>query len=146
MNRTGMQKLINIITLWLLSMAAFCSCNNIEGHIPSLERNGGTVIVTGSVSDIDTKEPVEGVKIIFAAFEADSSSPVATQNVYTDSRGIFNLRAEDISSAVRCMITADHIDYQNVTKEIIINWNSISYDADNGIFYVNDCDFHLERK
>ena len=127
-------------------MAAFCSCSNIEGQIPSLETYGGTVVITGSVSDMHTKKPVEGVKIIFSAFEAEKTSPFATQNVYTDSRGIFNLTAEDMASAERCMITADHTDYASVTKEIIINWGGISYDADNGIFYVNDCDFHLERK
>ena len=103
-------------------------------------------MITGSVSDIDTKEPVEGAKIIFTAYKTDNSSPFATQNVYTDSRGIFNLKAEGMTSAARCMITADHTDYTGITKEIIINWNSISYDADNGIFYVNDCDFHLKGK
>lgn len=143
MNRTGMQKLINIVTLWLLSIAAFCSCT--EGYNPSLERNVETVMITGSVSDMDTKEPVEGAKIVFAAFNRQLI-PLSTQNVYTDSRGIFNLKAEDMASVERCMITASHTDYTSITKEIIINWNSISYDADNGIFYVNDCDFHLEGK
>ena len=70
---------------------------------------------------------------------------VLSLNAYTDSRGTFNLKAEEIGAAVKCILTTEHPEYSGIEKEIIINWTGTSYDAESRTFYVNDCDFHLER-
>ena len=86
--------------------------------------------------------------MIFTAYPSDGVSvyPEATLNVYTDSKGTFNIKTEGVNSAVTCRIVSEHPEYSKVTKEIIVNWRGTSYDASTGIFYVNDCDFHLEKK
>lgn len=144
MIHTGMQRLSNIMTLWLLSIAAFCSCD--QGPIYSDETEK-TVIITGIVSDLSSTHPIEGVKVIFNAYAGNNGrNALNTQNVYTDSNGAFNITAERIDKAVTCVINTEHEDYVSVKKEIIVNWSGISYDEHRNTFFVNDCDFHLEKK
>lgn len=144
MIHTGMQRLSNIMTLWLLSIAAFCSCD--QGPIYS-DKTEKTVIINGAVSDLSSTDPIEGVKVIFNAYAGNGErSALNTQNVYTDSKGAFNIIAEKIDQAVTCVITTEHEEYVSERKEIIVNWSGISYDEKRSTFFVNDCDFHLEKK
>lgn len=132
------------MTIWLLFIAAFCSCSSSPEGVMD---QGGTIMITGTVSNTDSNSPIEGVKIVFNAFsEEDGGATVNTHNVYTDSNGIFNITAEDINTTVICLITAEHDEYVSEKKEIIVNWKGISYDAQNRTFFVNDCDFHLAKK
>ena len=132
------------MTLWLLSMAAFCSCSSDSDDTVM---TGGTVMISGTVSSMDTNTPVEEVKIVFNAYSDNgSSSPINTQNVYTDSHGTFNIIAEIISTAVTCVITTEHGEYKSERKEIIVNWKGLSYDASHRTFFVNDCNFHIVKK
>lgn len=135
------------MTIWLLSIAAFCSCSNIE-NTRETETADKTVIINGTVSEISTRQPIEGVKIAFMAYSSygRTDGPVLSLNAYTDSRGTFNLKAEEIGAAVKCILTTEHPEYSGIEKEIIINWTGTSYDAESRTFYVNDCDFHLQRK
>lgn len=135
------------MTIWLLSIAAFCSCSDSED--PNYNDPADkTVIINGSVSEINSRQPIEGVKIAFMAYSkaGRTDEPVSSINAYTDSRGAFNLKAEKIGTAVTCILFTEHPDYTGIEKEIIINWTGPSYDPERRIFYVNDCDFHLERK
>ena len=49
---------------------------------------GCTVVVSGSVSDIDSNEPLKGIRISFSAYsqEGSQSAPILTQTVYSDSK------------------------------------------------------------
>lgn len=139
-----MQKLLDIMIFGLLYIAAFYSCSSMTSEDM---QQGGTIMITGTVSSSDSGSPVEGVKIMFNAFsQTGSTEPVNSQNVYTDSNGIYSIAAEDISTTVTCIITAEHPEYISEEKEIIVNWKGISYDAMRGTFYVNDCDFYLGKK
>ena len=135
------------MTIWLLSIAAFCSCSNIE-NTRETETADKTVIINGTVSEISSRQPIEGVKIAFMAYSkaGHTGQPVSTINAYTDSRGAFKLKAEGIGTVVTCTLISEHPDYSGVEKEIIINWAGPSYDPESRTFYVNDCDFHLQRK
>ena len=135
------------MTIWLLSIAAFCSCSDSSTHDYS-NPSDKDVIINGTVSEISTRQPIEGVKIAFMAYSSygRTDGPVLSLNAYTDSRGTFNLKAEEIGAAVKCILTTEHPEYSGIEKEIIINWTGTSYDAESRTFYVNDCDFHLQRK
>lgn len=124
-------------------MAAFCSCS--PGADPISDDQ--TVIISGTVSDISTNSPLEGVKIVFHAFDSDDLqlAPVAAQNAYTDSKGVFSIVSGGHTSSVMCVIETSHDEYSSVRKEILINWKGTSYDMDRKTFFVNDCDFHLEK-
>ena len=135
------------MTIWLLSIAAFCSCSDSSPHDYS-DPSDKDVIINGTVSEITTRQPIEGVKIAFIAYSkaGHTGQPVSTINAYTDSRGAFKLKAEGIGIVVTCTLISEHPDYSGVEKEIIINWAGPSYDPESRTFYVNDCDFHLERR
>lgn len=139
-----MHRLLKIFTFWLLSLAAFCSCSKENNDIAE----GGTIIISGSISDIGTKRPIESVKVLFSAYESheDSALPVNEQNVYTDSNGSYSIMASGFSTPVTCVIVTEAEGYASVRKEILVNWEGISFDRATNTFFVNDCDFHLERK
>lgn len=133
------------MTLWLLSIAAFCSCSLVDQE--NEINDTMTLIISGTVSDNASKQPLEGVKIIFQAYasEGQSDSPEISQNAYTDSNGVFSIKATGFSSAVTCVLTTDHPDYSSVRKDILINWTGTSYDFQTKTFFVNDCDFHVDK-
>ncbi len=135
------------MTIWLLSIAAFCSCAD-SGNPDYSDPNDRSVIINGTVSEISSRQPIEGVKIAFTAYgnEGRTGQQLTSINAYTDSRGTFKLKAEKIGTATTCIVLTEHPDYSGIEKEIIINWKGPSYDPESRIFYVNDCDFHLEGK
>ena len=126
-------------------MAAFCSCSS---NAPEMNTDAMSVIINGTVSDISSNEPLEGVKIVFKAYNAENpgTEPIVSMNAYTDSKGVFNIKSDGYTSAILCEIDAEHPGYSDVTKEIYINWNGTSFDEASLSFFVNDCDFHLEKK
>lgn len=132
------------MTLWLLFTAAFCSCSTFTSEPEILEN---TVIISGIVSDIKSGTPIEGVKINFQIYTGDitQTTPVDIQNAYTDSKGVFSIMSDGHISSVTCIIVTEHEEYSSVRKELLINWSGTSYDFERKTFFVNDCDFHLEK-
>ena len=143
-----MQKLLNIITFWLLSIAAFCSCTSIDEPYLKDTDGTGTIIINGTVSDVTGNTPIEGMKLVFEAYDPEdlSGAPITAINAYTDSQGTFSITAEGFTSAVTGIIATDHQDYSNITKELLITWKGTSYDPATRTFFINNCDFHLEKK
>lgn len=139
-----MHRLYQILTFWLLSTAAFCSCSVMDAEMSE----GNKVIISGSVCDIDTKQPLESVKILFKAYDTSGvpSSPINEINVYTDSNGAYNLMSDEYDRPVTCVIITEAESYESVRKEVFVNWEGTSYDREKKTFFVNDCDFHLSRK
>lgn len=138
-----MHRLLKIFTFWLLSLAAFCSCS--KG--PEMTE-GGIIVISGTISDMDTKQPLEGVKILFTAYDSDEdfTLPVTEQNVYTDSKGSYSIMASGFSTPVTCVIVTEAEGYAAVRKEVFVNWEGTSFDRVSNSFFVNECDFHLEKK
>ena len=145
---TGMRNLSYKISFWLLTIAAFCSCSSMDSD-PKIDTDGtGTIIISGTVSEAAGNTPIEGIKIIFQAFDSEenNSEPIKSINAYTDSQGAFNITAEGFTSAVTGTIATDHQDYSNVMKELMVTWKGTSYDPDTRTFYINNCDFRIEKK
>ena len=142
-----MQKLLNIITFWLLSIAAFCSCTSDEPYISGADKTG-TIIITGTVSEATGNSAIEGIKLIFEAYDPEgiSNEPLTTINAYTDSQGTFSITAEGFTTSVNGVIATDNPDYKTVSKQVLVTWKGTSYDPETRTFFVNNCDFHLEKK
>jgi hypothetical protein len=102
------------------------------------------IVINGTVSESGSGLPVEGVKLLLKGYNASGNS-VLSQDSYTDSQGTFNLKSVYVNKAIRCTIATDHKEYSSMQKEIIINWSGTSFDHESRTFYVNDCDFHIER-
>lgn len=134
-------RLFNIILVWLLGMAAICSCSVMD--MENIEE--GTVVISGCISEAGGRKVLEGVKVHFSAYTAESESgiPVEEQSVYTDGKGVYTIIASGFTSTATCTITAEADGYKGETKEVLVNWEGSSFDARTNTFYVNDCDFHL---
>ena len=125
-------------------MAAFCSCTDME--------NAGTneglyvetnIVINGTVSESGSGLPVEGVKLLLKGYNSGIS--VLSQDSYTDSQGRFNIKAGYVNKPIKCMVSTEHPEYSGMQKEILIKWSGTSFDSETTTFYVNDCDFHIER-
>lgn len=137
----------------LLTTAASLSCSMafVDNDSSSLEGDC-TLIVTGSVSDVEADTPIKGIKISFSAYPQDrtSSKPLFTQTVYSDSNGIYAIEAEGFENPVTCRITAESPDleelpYKTSVQEVNVNWSGTGYDQENSRYFINDCDFKLSK-
>lgn len=136
--------------MMLLTATLAWSCS-MAFDINGPER-GCTVIVSGSVSDIDNNKPLKGIRISFNAYsqEGNQSAPILTQTVYSDSNGIYAIETDGITDAVRCRISAespdpDELPYQSATQEVNITLTGNGYDAQQNTFFINNCDFKLSK-
>lgn len=110
------------------------------------------LVVTGSVSDIETSTPIKGIKISFSAYPQGNpaAGPLSTKTVYSDSNGIYAIEAEGFNRPITCRITAesqssDELSYKSAVQEVNINWSDTGYDAENGRYFINNCDFKLSK-
>lgn len=138
-----MYRIKHISILWLLLIAAFCSCSSYDMATPGVV----SLVISGTVSDITSEKPIENVEIIFEAYTGNEmKDPVINRNTFTDSEGIFSIKTDGYSTPhVRCLITTRHEEYVSVQKEMIINLTEISYDEQSETCFINDCNIHLEK-
>lgn len=138
-----MHRIKYISILWLLLIAAFCSCSNNDMMTP----DEVSLMISGTVSDMTSDKPIENVEIIFEAYVGkNKKKPFISSNSFTDGKGIYSIKTDGYTSPnVRCMITTQHEEYISVQKELIINLTDISYDEQTSTCFINDCNIHLEK-
>ena len=135
-----MHRNIHFIKIMLLALIVLCGCSKerkLDGDF--------TVVINGTVSVAATGEPLEGVQITFKAIDTNRSKELISRNIYTDSNGSYMIESEGFNSPLKCIIDVTHPDYNSIMKTILVNWNSSSYDDETNTFFVNECDFHLEK-
>jgi len=147
---TGMKKAIAYILSAVITILLATSCSAGLDPVGDLEDTGYTIVVSGSVADIATAEPLENVKITFYAAEvADfESGTLIVKTVYTDNRGRFNFKESGFEKMISCRITAEDHEgtYTPSTQKLFVSWTGPSFDNRTGTFFVNDLNFHLEKK
>ena len=138
-----------MLMLLSVSIAALsCSKGPLDQRPAEFE---GTykVVVSGTASDKETTLPCEGIRITIHAAESasDGAGEVHTMTVYTDNRGRFTLTTEGFTREISCTVTSSDMKgvYAYERQDMNIFWQGPSYDAKTGTFYVNDCDFYLEK-
>ena len=106
-----------------------------------------TLYISGTVSDIDTSLPLEGIKLTFNAY-ISSEGPISelSKAVYSDSKGAYQLSIEELQTPVRYTITADdpNSGYNSHSGEISVNPDGPSFI--NNSFYINDFNIWLKKK
>lgn len=150
-----MSAIFKRIHILLTAAAVFLSCSMVlmDNDTDSSPREDCRIIVSGSISDMDTNVPLAGIKVAFCAYPlngAGGGTPSVTQTVYSDSNGIYAVEIDGISESLSCTIIAESPDletlpYQSASQEVNINWSGNGYDEGTGTFFVNDCDFKLSR-
>ena len=144
----GMNKLILNTFILLLTTTAVLSCSagpffenaNVETDLE--------LSVSGTASDISTGTPLEDIKVTIHVAEhgQNQNMNLVSKTAYTDNNGKFTISAEGFTNETTCLITAEDPDgmYADASQEIKIQWSSVNMEGN--VFYVNDCDFYLEKK
>ncbi len=139
---------VNMIMLLLVSMAALSCSKEPMSEIP-IEEDTYTIVISGTASDKESSTPLEGIKIGLHAAEPinDGYGEIRTMTVYTDNRGYFTLTAGGFTRPISCTVTAEDTNniYGFAQQNLNISWSGPSFDMHTNYFYVNDCDFYLER-
>lgn len=109
-----------------------------------------SLLISGSVSDMDTSLPIEEIKITLSATEktADGKTNSHEKSAYTDNEGVFTMKISGFNGHVTAVLTAEDPNgkYKSATHEIpLITWDS-SYNMSGNDFFINDCSFYLEKK
>lgn len=148
MNKT-LAKIFAAIFLTLCLVSCSAEMMPYPEHNNDQLKEGYTVIISGTASDVITAEPLENVKITLQAAEItdDGHGILYTRNAYTDNRGRYELKESGFSKKIICWITAEDQTekYKSAEAEMTVSWSGPSFDAKNGIFYANDIDFYLEK-
>ncbi len=150
-----MRNVIQHIIILLLSATAVLSCTaelafNDSAMAPddryeSDHANGYPIVITGTATDADTGKPIEDIRITATAKD-DKGNELLTQKAYTGNDGKFTLRLSFEHSKTTIVAVADDQSgtYASSTHEMMVSGNSI-YNIEEGVFYINGCDFHLRK-
>lgn len=145
--------ILNTMILLLVSTAVL-SCSKAANDIEDIQcstRPGEpySLVISGSASDKDSSLPLEEIKITLTAVEkpAKGRETSLEKTSYTGSNGLFTLKADGFRNPVSIVLTAEDPNgrYKTATHEIpLITWDS-SYNMDGNSFFINECNFYLEK-
>lgn len=134
-----------------VSMAALSCSKGVFNDDDTLDKfqNDLTLVISGTASDKSSGTPLEGIRIrLYAAEDSENGEGTAkTGTAYTDSQGQFTISAGGFSRPVTCTLAAEdpHEKYDIQKQDLNISWSGTSFNHYNGHFYVNDCDFFMEK-
>ncbi len=137
---------INTIMLLLLATAVLsCSPGMAFDMMEEADSIGRQfpVEISGHVTDIDTGEALEEIRITVHANK--DGETFQTKTVYTGNDGKFSIVLQFDSYATTIVAIADDLNgkYAASKHEILVSWNEI-YSVE-GVFRINGCDFHLKK-
>lgn len=147
-----MKKIKEYILILLLASTAVLSCSTApDMALPDKDMaNGAGLVISGIVADMEDGSPLEEIKLTLHAAEISGSDATTIFDkaiVYTDNNGLYTFKAEGFMNPISCIIIAEDPNgvYASANHEIpLISWDS-SYNMTGGIFYINECDFHLKK-
>lgn len=110
----------------------------------------GRILITGTVSELGSAQPLKGIRITFKAYPAngaDAVYPVFEDEVYSGDNGVYLIAASASAIPLLCTIMAEDMDnvHESQTHEISVTWSGPSFDKKNNAFIVNDSHFQLSR-
>ncbi len=132
----------------LLFATAVLSCEHMDEVSPPGSDNL-SVTVTGTVSDKETKRPVEEIRITLHSSDEiiENGKVISSKTVYSDNDGTFTVIMGGYSNPVSFIVMAEDPNgvYESVEIKLpLVTWES-DYNVSDGMFYVNGCNFHLEK-
>lgn len=138
-------------TIALLSIsAAVCSCTMAPFDIDTMVNNAeGRILITGTVSELETAQPLKNIRITFKAYPAGESGavPLITDETWSKENGVYAIAVPGHWMPLRCTIIAEDMSsaYEGQMHEISVTWSGTSYDKKHNSFIVNDCNFQLQK-
>ncbi len=148
-----MKNVIHMFILLLFSTAVLsCSAEMLfDGDMAApgaADEAGFSLNVSGTVSDTDSRQPLEDMKITVTARENASDEKITTKTGYTDNLGRYIIQIGGFRSPTSFSIKVeDPTDVYKTFEHYIpmVSWNS-DYNMENNVFYINECDFFLKKK
>lgn len=140
----------NILILLPFS-AAVCSCSlaKSDADFSFNDVHKGRILITGTVSELGSAQPLKDIKITFKAYLPDNSGAtlILTDEVYSGNDGIYVINASAVKTPLLCKIIAEDMNsvYESQTHDISVTWSGPSYDKKNTSFVVNDSHFQLQK-
>lgn len=102
--------------------------------------------ISGAVTDGETGEPLDEIKVTLTTAERQNIKPDnLLKTAYTDNNGTFTIMAEGVEGLSSCILIAEDPDgvYETASQVVNITWTQANMLQ--GIFYVNDIIFYLEK-
>lgn len=149
----GMKRhILNILILLLASTAVLsCSAGILnETDAPQSQTGSFKLVISGSVSDMESAAPLEDIRIVMRSVEKIGGINLEEQTytAYSDSKGTFTINMGGFDNPVSVELEANDTDgiYKPAKHEIpLITWDS-SYNMNGDTFFINDCNFYLEKQ
>lgn len=139
-----MRKTIAHIIILLLATTAVLSCST--GFQMDVPADTAGIEISGAVTDGETGEPLDEIKItLTTAQRQDIHTGNILKTAYTDNHGTFTIMAEGADGLRSCILIAEDPDgiYETASQTVNITWSESNMSQ--GIFYVNDIIFYLEK-
>ena len=147
-----MKKLLSLNIATLLSLlAAVSSCSSFSDHDLETGKKQKNLFISGVAVDIATGNPIEEIQITMTATELYDSHEgrVVTKSTYTNNYGLYTIATEGFSEPLTCIIKAEDpngIYLPAASQEVKVSWQGMAYDDASNTFFVNECNFYMEKK
>ena len=147
------KKFKNILALTILAAISISCSTALLNDEETVLDGEFAIVVNGVVSDVVSNAPIKDIQVTFSAFATNSLSvmPLISKTVSTKSDGTYSFKVFGFSDPVTCKITAMSKEdaenrYETMTNEVVVTWEGNSYDPDSKTFFVNDCNFQMEKE
>lgn len=136
------KKHLHIFCILLLALSV-TSC--MKDHY-SMLAGEGTIIISGVISDKETGMPLKDIKVVYEAC-SPKGSLIVTKTAYTSDQGIYTIESEGYTTEVNCTVTAEGAEkgYSQSMTDLHIDWSGSTFSVEKNTFYVNDCNFYLQK-
>lgn len=147
------KKIKNILALTILAVLSMSCSTALLNDEEAVLDGEFAIAVNGVVSDVASNAPIKDIQVTFSAFATNSLSimPLVSKTVTTKSDGTYSFKVFGFSDPVTCKITAESKEnaenrYETMINEIVVAWEGNSYAPEQKTFFVNDCNFQMEKK
>ena len=147
------KKFKNILALTILAAISISCSTALLNDEETVLDGEFAIVVNGVVSDVVSDAPIQDIQVTFSAFATNSLSvmPLISKTVSTKSDGTYSFKVFGFSDPVTCKITAMSKEdaenrYETMTNKVVVTWEGNSYDPDSKTFFVNDCNFQMEKE
>lgn len=144
------KKFKNILALTILAAFSISCSMALLNDDETVLDGDFAIAVNGAVSAVASNTPLKDIQVTFSAFATNSLSvmPIISKTVMTEADGTYSFKVFGFSDPVTCKITAEDAEgrYETMTNEVVVAWEGNSYDQAGKTFFVNDCNFQMEKK
>lgn len=134
-----------IFILFALALTAVSASSCMSGFLETgLNGEEGTLIICGLVVDKDDNKPLKGIEMTFQC----SEEGIGKITVHTDESGMYKIECQGLTEVVRGYVAARDPEglYLDSIRDVVVRWIGDGFNEQTNTFFLNDCNFALQRK